>query len=577
MPTRLIQHASHAPGSACLQVLGRAAALLSQRSPIEIAILQPGTVDRFLDPRNVAAPWTSSACWFRPVSATFESGQLNVELDYAVTYHLRANQPYRLLLRAAGTGEVEERFTGVGNLRRPSAPPSGWAAPEEPSALPPQGAGAAETGAMARTASTPEPVSRAQAPAVLASASPSTASPLIAPLTPPPIMVDASPVTTPPTPEPEPEVPTPPTPSAAPSPTPPPLEIPAAPQAAPVATGAAAATTAAAAPAAATGGKGVTWWPIAMGLLAAAIGIGGYLLGKSGQGSPARAGAVFKDCADCPEMVAIPAGRFRMGAAPGEQTESGKAAGDSLSRSRPQHDVQIAGFAAGKFEVTLAQYRAFVTATGYRSASGCFVPATGGSFDRNPAKSWRDPGYAQEDTHPVACVGWEDAKAYARWLGKRTGKPYRLLTEAEWEYAARAGASTPRPWGEDEGEACAHANLADLVGKALAPLFFSGRLVAGCSDRHAHTAPVGSYRANRFGLHDMLGNVWEWTEDCWNESYSGAPTDGSAWSTGDCSRRMIRGSGWASPPRDLHPALRGKLETADRVSSAIGFRVAHGD
>lgn len=378
-----------------------------------------------------------------------------------------------------------------------------------------------------------------------------------------------------PAPEPPPDIRTPPSAKPVPPPTPSAAEAEAARQVAPATTAAPATTTAQPAPTAR--GAGVTWWPIALGLLAAAIGIGGYLLGKSGQESQSRPGAVFKDCADCPDMVVIPAGRFRMGATPGERSESGKATGDSLSRSQPQHDVQVAGFAAGKFEVTLAQYRAFVAATGYRGASGCFVPASGGSFERNPAKSWRDPGYAQEDTHPVSCVGWEDARAYARWLGQRTGKRYRLLTEAEWEYAARAGASAPRPWGENEDEACAHANLADLVGKALAPLFFSGRLVARCSDRHAYTAPVGSYRANHFGLHDMLGNVWEWTEDCWNESYSGAPADGSAWSTGDCSRRMIRGSGWASPPKDLHPALRGRLETADRVSSAIGFRVARGD
>ena len=136
MPTKLIQHASHAMGYACLQVAGPAAVRLGRAGALQIAIVQPGAVDRFLDPRDVADPWTTAVTWFPPVSVAFEAGQLAIELDYPVTYHLRANQPYRLLLRAEGVGEAEERFTGIGNIRRPSAPPAGWAPPPDPMAAP---------------------------------------------------------------------------------------------------------------------------------------------------------------------------------------------------------------------------------------------------------------------------------------------------------------------------------------------------------------------------------------------------------------------------------------------------------
>ena len=188
------------------------------------------------------------------------------------------------------------------------------------------------------------------------------------------------------------------------------------------------------------------------------------------------------------------------------------------------------------------------------------------------AKDWRNPGYAQEDPHPVACVSWEDAKAYVVWLSGRTGKAYRLLTEAEWEYAARAGTTTRRFWGDYGDESCAYANGADQTTKAQVP-GAANWLVANCNDRYAHTAPVGSYRANAFGLFDMLGNVWEWTEDCWNGNYGDAPSDGRAWATGDCSQRVVRGGSWSDIPMFLRSALRFRGSTAIR-DSYVGFRVA---
>ena len=203
-------------------------------------------------------------------------------------------------------------------------------------------------------------------------------------------------------------------------------------------------------------------------------------------------------------------------------------------------------------------------------AGGCWV-WTGSKFEIDQAKDWRNPGYAQEDPHPVACVSWEDAKAYVVWLSGRTGKAYRLLTEAEWEYAARAGTTTRRFWGDDGDQSCAYANGADQTTKAQVPGW--NYLIANCNDRYAYTAPVGSYRANAFGLYDMLGNVGEWMEDCWNENYNSAPTDGRDWTAGNCSQRVLRGGSWSFNPQFLRAAYRFRLTSANRYFY-VGFRVA---
>ena len=159
-----------------------------------------------------------------------------------------------------------------------------------------------------------------------------------------------------------------------------------------------------------------------------------------------------------------------------------------------------------------------------------------------PLVSFRNPGFAQDDRHPVVCTSWEEATAFVAWLSKRTGKQYRLLSEAEWEYAARAGSTTPFHSGNDEKALCTYANVADQSTKEKIK---SLTLVVGFRDGHAFTAPVGSLRPNAFGVHDMHGNVFEWVEDCWNENYQGAaPTDGSAWATGNCMLRVMRGGGW---------------------------------
>ena len=280
----------------------------------------------------------------------------------------------------------------------------------------------------------------------------------------------------------------------------------------------------------------------------------------------------FKDCADCPEMVVIPAGRFVMGVVPGEE-EREELSEQFRNRSQPRHGVDVASFAAGKFEVTRGQYRVFAEATG-RSSDGCFV-WTGAEFEKGQTKDWRNPGYAQDDRHPVACVSWDDASAYVRWLSQKTGRDYRLLTEAEWEYAARAGTTTTRFWGDAGNMSCGYANGADLTAEAQVP-GASNWAIANCNDRYAYTAPVGSYRANAFGLYDMLGNVWEWTQDCWNGNYNGAPTDGSAWAAGDCFLRVVRGGSWEDAPLGLRAAYRVGSPTVIRVYIR-GFRVARGN
>jgi formylglycine-generating enzyme required for sulfatase activity len=259
-----------------------------------------------------------------------------------------------------------------------------------------------------------------------------------------------------------------------------------------------------------------------------------------------KAGDTFKDCDDCPEMVVVPAGQFRMGSPDGEK---GRQPDES-----PVHQVTIpADFAVSKFEITRGQFARFVRATG-RNMSG---------------SKWLDPGFRQADDHPVVYVSFEDANAYAEWLAKETGKPYRLLSEAEWEYAARAGMPSSRYWGDGEEQACTYANVADRQAKAKHP----GWTTFDCDDGYPETAPVGKFRPNAFRLYDMLGNVSEWTQDCWNGSYQGAPINGSAWLSGECNQRVVRGGSWSIEPGLVRSADRDRGDSDYRIGY-LGFRVS---
>ena len=259
---------------------------------------------------------------------------------------------------------------------------------------------------------------------------------------------------------------------------------------------------------------------------------------------PMPAGRVFRDCATCPEMVVVPAGSYMMGSPEGED--------ERVDNERPQHPVTIeAPFAVGVYEVTFEEWDACVAAGG----CGGYRPG--------------DQGWGR-GSRPVINVNWDDAREYARWLARETGEDYRLPSEAEWEYVARAGTTTARYWGEGESRQCGYANGHDHTGAAQREL---SRSPVDCADGYAETAPVGRFGPNEFGLHDVLGNVWEWTEDCLHRSYSGAPSDGRAWTAGgNCSLRVARGGSW-NGPGSLRSANRGWTLGSGRNDS-FGFRVA---
>jgi formylglycine-generating enzyme required for sulfatase activity len=245
-------------------------------------------------------------------------------------------------------------------------------------------------------------------------------------------------------------------------------------------------------------------------------------------GSPGKPGSVFRDCPQCPQMVVLATSTFTMG--------TPEADSDGHADERPPRVVSIVRpFALGKYEVTFAEFDACV------QDKGC---------SHRPEDNGRGRGL-----RPVVDVSWNDARAYVAWLSKRTGKIYRLPSEAEWEYAARAGAQTRFPWGNEM-----------VYGRANCD---------GCGGfDHGPSVPVGKFPANAFGLHDMQGNVAEWTEDCWHANYVGAPFDASPWlHGGDCSLRVFRGGSWNAGPRASRPADRNENTTAFR-GDFVGFRVA---
>ena len=248
-----------------------------------------------------------------------------------------------------------------------------------------------------------------------------------------------------------------------------------------------------------------------------------------------QAGETFRDCARCPEMVVVPAGSYRMGAPSHEERREGD--------EGPVHEVRIAkSFAVGVYEVTFSEWEACV--------------AGGGCGGHRP----HDRGWGRGN-RPVIDVSWADAQAYVRWLSRRTGETYRLLSEAEWEYVARAGTTTPFHFGSTISTEQAN---------------YDGNFSYGSGRKGRYrekTVPVGRFAANRFGLHDVHGNVWEWVQDCWNASYQGAPRDGSAWERGDCSKRVLRGGSWLDEPWFLRSANRDWLSSGSPALQLL--RVPH--
>jgi formylglycine-generating enzyme required for sulfatase activity len=239
----------------------------------------------------------------------------------------------------------------------------------------------------------------------------------------------------------------------------------------------------------------------------------------------ARPGSEFQECANgCPMMIVVPAGKFMMGS-PDE----------SMRNEGPQHEVKIAApFAVSKFDVTFDEWDQC-------TAAGVCPRALESGWGRS--------------NRPVINVSWDDSKTYVSWLSRLTGKEYRLLSEAEFEYAARAGSITPYSWGDEIGKG--NANCANCGSE------WDGK----------QTAPVGSFKPNAFGLYDMHGNVWKWLEDCHHESYEGATTDGSPWVTDNCGDRVVRGGSWVNKPERLRSTNRNSISSRFRFG-LLGFRLA---
>ena len=280
-------------------------------------------------------------------------------------------------------------------------------------------------------------------------------------------------------------------------------------------------------------------------------------------------GERFRDCPDCPELVALDTGEFRMGCM----------ISDCSADELPVRSVNVnERFALGRHEVTLAEYRQFVDATGYRTAAerlpqqGCrtLELVERQQWDYTSGRHWRDLEYPLDDAQPVVCISWFDAQAYVEWLAELTGEAYRLPSEAEWEFAARAGGRTPYFFGADEESLCNYANVAD---QAELPEGFAWGSPANCNDGHVFPAPVASFLPNGFGLHDMHGNVWEWVQDCWNDNYMQAPDDASPRLDGDCNLRSMRGGSWATSAALNRTANRGS-NPALEGGAFLGFRVA---
>ena len=295
----------------------------------------------------------------------------------------------------------------------------------------------------------------------------------------------------------------------------------------------------------------------------------------------ASSAEMFRDCDVCPPMVAIPAGSFTMGTRVEDELQQGMPK-PQTGKAVPLHKVTFArGFAIGAYPVTVAQFRSFVDATGYQTSDSCYSQHMNDGhfiYESTRGYSWRSPGFPQADDHPVVCVDWDDGTAYAAWLSKKTGHRYSLPNEAQYEYAARAGKTTLFFWGnERDAQACEYSNQPDLdQARALGNVPTGPQYRFQCSDGYAWTSPVGHYKPNSFGVYDMQGNIWEWTADCWNNNYTGAPTDGSTWTTGDCDGHPSRGGSYGNAAFSAYLGVRVPRD-ADYVGHSWGFRVVRND
>lgn len=281
---------------------------------------------------------------------------------------------------------------------------------------------------------------------------------------------------------------------------------------------------------------------------------------------PVTAGSVFRDCSDCPEMVVIPAGEFHMGSSPAEAALFGLDE-DTAAGEGPRHKVTIGRpFALGKYAVTRDEFEVFVKDTGFIRTGTCAAKGTEGG------------------SHPVVCISWQQAKLFVAWLSRRTGQAYRLPTEAEWEYAARAGTATAFWWGDEPSHDYANfgregGGVPFASGRNLGPREWLYLVTKGRSDlwksrdQWEYAAPVGQFPANTWGLHDMSGNVWQWTEDCYQMGYATTPADGSATPGSPCCFHVARGGSWLARPTYIRSSVRIRRD-GENQDYILGLRVA---
>lgn len=281
----------------------------------------------------------------------------------------------------------------------------------------------------------------------------------------------------------------------------------------------------------------------------------------------------FTDCPKCPEMVVVPPGSVFIGSSEDEIDRK------SFDRTRIKATIEKS-FAMAKTEVTLAQFRVFMEESRYKSVVpvrdgepliGCNY-FDGKSYGYVAKHNWENPGYPQREDAPVVCVSWSDAAAYAEWLSKKTGRTYRVPSSVEFEYASRAGSSSPWFWGTDSEKACEYANIGDRTFARMYP----DRPSFPCDDGYVYTSSVAKFKANAYGLYDMIGNAWEWTNDCFHTDLTKAPVDGSSYleeDEGECIYRTPKGGSWISGIAWSRAAVRSR-DQAHYKSFMLGFRVA---
>ncbi len=282
----------------------------------------------------------------------------------------------------------------------------------------------------------------------------------------------------------------------------------------------------------------------------------------------AAADKTLRDCPECPEMVVIPAGSFMLGSTPAETTKAGVPE-NRARNEQPAVAVTIGkSFAMGRYELTIGEFRAFATATGFKATPGCFG-FKNKSWALFPEATWDAPGHPVTDRHPAMCLNSSEYGQYLAWLSGKTGATYRLPTEAEWEHAARLGTPAGQALQAGDAQACQLFNAAD---RQFTVNYDDKWPAFACDDGYLITAPAGTFAANALGMYDVLGNVAELTADCFVGGHDGQPADGTARRAEPCNPMVFKGGSWAGEPSFLRPAFR-VAATAEVRGNGFGMRM----